>query len=165
MDVSSTSSSLGNAGREEDIETMNNAGTMYLSNSQFDRIASALDKIGLAVTRIAESQLLQLPQLPPQLRSQQRREGEDTRRLDQILKRLDQVRQALITVEMLPFDKHTKPTIDFSDASLDPEFLAVWCRTANRYDYCKALCDLVAKLRAEETEERGFLREMARHSS
>ncbi|KAF9996665.1 hypothetical protein BGZ80_000183 [Entomortierella chlamydospora] len=138
--------------------------------------ANSLESLKEMMSRVDDS----TPQ--PQQRSQQQQQQqqqhqqrqkqsiqvqdiEDSRRLKCILAKLDRVKKALITVEMQPFDKHTKPEIDFSDTSLDPEFLAVWCRSVNRYDYCRALCDLVGKLRAEESEERAFLRVMMRHVS
>ncbi|KAI7827422.1 hypothetical protein BC939DRAFT_527186 [Gamsiella multidivaricata] len=121
-------------------------------------------------------------QVQDQTQDQEQDQREDPYRwLNVILEKIEQVKQALIAVEAQPFDKHTKPAIDFdanADASpnverermqaevrakpqaqgTDPELLMAWCRSHNRYDYTRALCELMAKLKAEEVEERRFLR-------
>ncbi|KAF9169474.1 hypothetical protein BGX21_009674 [Mortierella sp. AD011] len=127
--------------------------------------ANSLESLKEMMPRIDDSTPQQQQQQQRQKQSIQVQDIEDSHRLKCILAKLDQVKKALITVEMQQFDEYTKPEIDFSDTSLDPEFLVAWCRSLNRYDYSRALCDLVGKLRAEESEERAFLRVMMRHVS
>ncbi|KAF9201365.1 hypothetical protein BGZ49_008380 [Haplosporangium sp. Z 27] len=150
-----------------------------LNDIQFDRIASSLETIAFKLTQMADSledlsspihTLVSQPQQIPSRQQQEQQqplqyqEAEDSPRLKRVLARLEVAKKALIDLGGRHYSDIAKPEIDFSDPSYDSEFVAIWCRSSNRHEYTMLLCNLVTKLKAEESEERLFLRGLMKHN-